>query len=85
MVADLDPLGITTSAEREIAGGKRRANEKVTRKYFSFGNDSQFISFLKTKKNRANPTQLDADTAHCFLEIRRFFKSIALYKILYYA
>jgi len=37
LVADLDPLGITTSAMKEIGGTKRRANENVTRKYFSFG------------------------------------------------
>lgn len=39
LVADLDPLGITTSAPQEIGGTKRRANENVTRKYFNFGKD----------------------------------------------
>lgn len=39
LVADVDPLGITTSAPREIGGTKRRANENVTRKYFNFGKE----------------------------------------------
>lgn len=51
MVADLDPLGITTSAPQEIGGTKRRANENVTRKYFNFGKDynnyhNHFFNFL---------------------------------------
>lgn len=36
----MDPLGITTSAPKEIGGTKRRANENVTRKYFNFGKDT---------------------------------------------
>lgn len=48
MVADLDPLGITTSAPQEIGSTKRRANENVTRKYFNFGKDniSSSVYFL---------------------------------------
>lgn len=51
LVADVDPLGITTSAPREIGGTKRRANENVTRKYFNFGKE-------------INSTFLCTDTPH---------------------
>ncbi|XP_037040337.1 2-oxoglutarate dehydrogenase, mitochondrial isoform X1 [Bradysia coprophila] len=36
LVADLDPLEITTAQVKEVAGIHRRANENVTRKYFNF-------------------------------------------------
>lgn len=41
-MADLDPLEITTAQVKEVAGIHRRANENVTRKYFNFGNFTNF-------------------------------------------
>lgn len=36
LVADLDPLGITTTSVKEDHGIKRRADESVTKNYFDF-------------------------------------------------
>lgn len=56
LVADVDPLGITTSAPREIGGTKRRANENVTRSYFNFGKETniQHFYFQNKKKQTQN-------------------------------
>lgn len=69
MVADLDPLGITTSAPKEIGGTERRANENVTRKYFNFGKET--IYHLHRTK-------------HCFLHsfAWKCFKNILIIKII---
>lgn len=46
LVADLDPLGITTISVKEEHGIKRRADESVTKNYFDFSASDMDKEFL---------------------------------------